>query len=216
MIFRKDTGSIWTSISDLMTGLMVIFLFVCMGFLYQLNGAINSGKLVQDEINAALHNEFSEDELANWGVSMNEENLRVTFVAPAVFFDLGSTAVKPKFQEILAEFFPRYIKVIDQFSDHILEVRIEGNASREIFDDINSDAAYFYNMKLSQERAFNVLQYVFTLEEMTGKRQWMIDKLRATGASFSKANLERADASRCVEISIHRNFEKEMKNLERH
>ena len=41
MLFRDREDSQWESISDLMTGLMVIFLFVCLGFLYQLNQNIS-------------------------------------------------------------------------------------------------------------------------------------------------------------------------------
>lgn len=96
---------------------------------------------------------------------------------------------------------------MEKYSDDIVEVRIESNASLEYNGDVNSNAAYFYNMKLSQERAFNVLQYVFSLGAMQEKRQWMIDKLRANGASYSKASAQDA-AARCVEISIHRNAEK--------
>lgn len=44
----------------------------------------------------------------------------------------------------------------------------------------------------------------------------MIDKLRANGASFSKANIEKADVSRCVEISIRRNAEKVVRDIEKH
>ncbi len=41
----------------------------------------------------------------------------------------------------------------------------------------------------------------------------MIDKLRANGASYSKATSQNAAAARCVEISIHRNAEKELENI---
>ncbi|MBQ6006084.1 MAG: hypothetical protein IJS81_10530 [Selenomonadaceae bacterium] len=70
-------------------------------------------------------------------------------------------------------------------------------------------------MKLSQDRAFNVLQYVFTLNTLQTpkKRQWLVDKLRANGASFSKADTQNANASRCVEISIRRNAERELTKI---
>ncbi len=94
-------------------------------------------------------------------------------------------------------------------------MRIEGNASLEWSGDVNSNDAYFYNMKLSQDRAFNVLQYVFTLNDLQTpeKRQWLVEKLRANGASFSKASDKNVNASRCVEISIRRNAEKELNKI---
>ena len=114
------------------------------------------------------------------------------FVSPSVFFASGDSAVNPQFREVLAEFFPRYVKVLEKYSAEIVEVRIEGNASLEWSGDDNSNDAYFYNMKLSQDRAFNVLQYIFT----PGTRN--------------------ANASRRVEISIRRNAEKELTRINEH
>lgn len=213
MIFRKEPDNIWTSISDLMTGLMVVFLFVCMGFLYQLNEVVERYEEVRNKIHQDLIDEFKPEELAGWGAQIDDAELRVIFIAPSVFFDVGSSVVTLTFQQVLAEFFPRYIKVLEKYSDDILEVRIEGNASIEEGESISSNPDYFRNMKLSQDRAFNVLQYVFSLGSVQDKRQWMIDKLRANGASFSKANIEKTAASRCVEISIRRNAERELRNI---
>ena len=215
MIFRRDNDNIWQSISDVMTGLMVIFLFVCMGFLFQLKETVNRYDRVKNLIHQDLIDEFKPDEMARLGARFDEDELRVIFVSPSVFFAAGDSTVNPQFQTVLAEFFPRYFKVLEKYSDEIVEVRIEGNASLEWSGDVNSNDAYFYNMKLSQDRAFNVLQYIFTLNTMQTpeKRQWLVDKLRANGASFSKADTQNANASRCVEISIRRNAEKELNRI---
>lgn len=216
MIFRKEPDSIWTSISDLMTGLMIVFLFVCIRFLYQLKAVTDHYEETRYRIYKDLIDEFKPEEMAGWGAQIDDQELRVIFIAPSVFFDVNSSVVKPDFQRVLAEFFPRYIKVLEKYSSEIVEVRIEGNASIEEGESIDSNSDYFRNMRLSQERAFNVLQYVFSLGNIQDKRQWMIDKLRANGASFSKANLEKSAASRCVEISIRRNAEGALKDIERH
>lgn len=215
MIFRRDNDNIWQSISDVMTGLMVIFLFVCMGFLFQLKETVNRYDRVKNLIHQDLIDEFKPEEMARLGARFDEDELRVIFVSPSVFFAAGDSTVNPQFQTVLAEFFPRYFKVLEKYSDEIVEVRIEGNASLEWSGDVNSNDAYFYNMKLSQDRAFNVLQYIFTLNTMQTpeKRQWLVDKLRANGASFSKADTQNANASRCVEISIRRNAEKELNRI---
>lgn len=218
MIFRRDNDNIWQSISDVMTGLMVIFLFVCMGFLFQLKETVNRYDRVKNLIHQDLIDEFKPDEMARLGARFDEDELRVIFVSPTVFFAAGDSTVNPQFQTVLAEFFPRYFKVLEKYSDEIVEVRIEGNTSLEWSGDVNSNDAYFYNMKLSQDRAFNVLQYIFTLNTMQTpeKRQWLVDKLRANGASVSKADSRNANASRCVEISIRRNAEKELNRINEH
>ncbi|MBQ7629062.1 MAG: hypothetical protein IJS81_02445, partial [Selenomonadaceae bacterium] len=144
MIFRKKTANIWESISDLMTGLMIVFLFVCIGFLYQLKDTVNKYEKVRNSIHQDLIKEFNPEDMARLGARI-EEDLRVVFVAPSVFFAVGDNTVNPNFQNVLAEFFPRYVKVLEKYSDDIVEVRIEGNASLEYNGDINSNAAYFYN-----------------------------------------------------------------------
>ncbi len=164
MIFKKKSSSVWESISDLMTGLMIVFLFVCIGFLYQLKDKVSTYEKVRNSIHQDLIKEFNPEDRARLGARI-EEDLRVIFVAPSVFFAVGDSTVNQDFQNVLAEFFPRYVKVLEKYDKDIVELRIEGNASLEYNGDINSNAAYFYNMKLSQERAFNVLQHVFSLAQ---------------------------------------------------
>ena len=212
MFYRKKQENHWQSISDLMTGLMVIFLFVCLGFLYQLNQVRQKYNMERQAIYEELNQEFKPEEIAKWGAQIDDKTLSVTFIEPAIFFKANSSNVNPKFKDVLDEFFPRYIKVLQKHSDSILEVRIEGNASRELNGDPNSAEAYYYNMKLSQDRAFNVLQYVYAMPSVSSEREWLQEKLRANGASYSKAN-ENDAASRCVEISIRRNAEKELESL---
>ena len=215
MIRKNNDGTIWQSISDMMTGLMMIFLFVCLGFLFQMKETVSRYEQVKNQIHQDLIDEFKPEEMARLGARIEEDDLRIIFVSPSVFFAAGDSTVNPQFQAVLAEFFPRYVKVLEKYSAEIVEVRIEGNASLEWSGDVNSNEAYFYNMKLSQDRAFNVLQYIFTLNTLQTpeKRQWLVDKLRANGASFSMASGENANASRCVEISIRRNAEKELTRI---
>lgn len=209
---KKKQENHWQSISDLMTGLMVIFLFVCLGFLYQLNQVRERYNMERVQIYEELNDEFKPEEIAKWGAQIDDKTLSVTFIEPSIFFSANSAKVNKEFQKVLDEFFPRYLKVLQRHGDSILEVRIEGNASREWNGDPDSAEAYYYNMKLSQDRAFNVLQYIYAMPEIDSEKKWLQDKLRANGASYSKAN-DNVAASRCVEISIRRNAEKELENL---
>lgn len=214
MFLRRNTqDNHWQSISDLMTGLMVIFLFVCLGFLHELQKVKDRYNAERIAIYNELNDEFKPQELAKWGARIDDRTLTVSFQEPSVYFAVNSSYVTPAFKTMLNEFFPRYIKVLQRHGDAIVEVRIEGNASREWNGgDPNSDEAYYYNMKLSQDRAFNVLQHAYTTTSVAEDRQWLQDKLRANGASYSNAN-KNNEASRCVEISIRRNAEKELESL---
>ena len=201
----------WQSISDLMTGLMVVFVFVCIAFLHQINKARNDYNAVREQIAVALIDEFKMEKNKYRGVEIDPQTLKAVFREPSVYFDDDSSHVTPAFQDLLNDFFPRYCKVLKRFDKQIQEIRIEGHASKTYRQDPNSVEAYYYNMNLSQSRAFNVLTYCYSVtpEEY---RPWLKSKLRANGASSSNA-VEDEAASRCVVISIVRNADEVVQKI---
>ena len=118
--------------------------------------------------------------------------------------------LKPKFKEILDDFFPRYIKVLNrqEYRDNITEIRIEGHT--------DSNGEYFYNMQLSQDRTRSVLQYCFNL--MTEEEiLWSKRLITANGLSSSQPILikgtEDKDLSRRVEFRVRTNAEKKLEEI---
>ncbi len=97
MIFKKNDGTIWQSISDMMTGLMMIFLFVCMGFLFQMKETAARYEKIKNQIHQDLIDEFKPEEMARLGARLDEEDLRVVFVSPSIFFAAGDSTVNPQF-----------------------------------------------------------------------------------------------------------------------
>ena len=97
--------NVWMSVSDLMTGLMVIFLFVAVAYMIQVE---NSQSVLTDYVETRQHlhdrlvNEFKGD-TAKWKMVVGKD-LSMKFKEPEVLFDLGSGEIKPKFMEILDEF----------------------------------------------------------------------------------------------------------------
>src|SRR5215472_5781181 len=83
----------WIPLSDLMTGLMVIFLLIAVSYMMQV------------EADAA----------------------RIKNVA------IAYSELKPEFQAILQDFFPRYVRILtsSKYRDAISEVRIEGHTSSD-------------------------------------------------------------------------------------
>ena len=199
--------NIWESISDLMAGLMMIFLFMGLAFLLQI--MIDEEKRQQEmqdfksKIYVDLKNSFRDEELKQWGVDIDEQKLSVAFKEPDVLFDLNESTLKPHFQEILSSFIPRYFEVIrkPEYINNIAEIRIEGYASKEDSEDPNSDFSYFYNMKLSQDRARNVLQYIFWIWQVQSYKDWLRTNVITNGYSYSKASGDK-DKDRRVEFRI--------------
>lgn len=222
---HKQVENHWMSISDMMSALMIIFLFIAISFMIKVNEQkkdidkiIRESKQVKIEIYEALNKEFSDD-FSQWGAELDPKTLSVRFKEPDVLFKPNSSRIEEKFIVILDDFFPRYLKVLNnpKFKDSIQEVRIEGHTSSEWRGELGTDKAYLENMRLSQERARSVLTYVFGLK-LSEQRDWLIKHLTANGLSFSQRiendGKENFEKSRRVEFRIRTNADEKMTQLE--
>ncbi|MCB1584323.1 MAG: OmpA family protein [Xanthomonadales bacterium] len=183
----------WISISDLMAGLMMVFLFIAIIFMIQAESekeAIENIALTYEkskqELHQALKDEFEKD-LEKWGAELLPDST-IQFQEPEVLFDRSSASIKVKFKEILDDFFPRYIEILssEQFKEEIDEIRIEGHTSSLWREGTEFEDSYLLNAQLSQRRSYSVLDYVFRLEATKSKQNWMKSVLRANGLSFAK------------------------------
>lgn len=177
----------WVSMSDLMAGLMMVFMFISIAYMHYVRIEKEKIKEVavayenaQLQLYNALDIEFAKD-LQDWDAEIDKQTLEVRFKSPDVLFGLGSTELKPKFKLILDDFFPRYLKVLDNYQEHITEVRIEGHTSTDWTGTTNPDIAYFNNMALSQGRTRAVLQYVYDIKNIATHKQWVKSKFAAVG-----------------------------------
>lgn len=213
-MFSENRLNVWESISDLMTGLMMVFLFIGLAFWIEWQSNVEDYARIKRQIYADLSDEFSEDEMRTWGAEIDPKTMAITFKEPDVLFDVGSNSLKPRFQEILSSFFPRYIAVLrkPKYDGKISEIRIEGYASLEDGEDPNLDAVYFYNMQLSQERARNVLRYIFGLPALQSQKQWLQTNIITNGYSYGKTSGNR-NYDRRVEFRVMTIDEQEMKKL---
>lgn len=202
----------WESISDLMTGLMMIFLFVSIAYIAIQKQEYKHYNQVRLEIFSELKEAFPEETLHGMGAHIDQASMAIVFDNQDLCFEKGSSQLTPQYQEKLNEFFPKYIAVLEnsKFKDEISEVLIEGHASREWNGDPDSDAAYFYNMKLSQDRAMNVLTYTYHIPTMASKKAWLRAHLSANGLSYREAQDNSGASDRRVEFSIRTTSEKRM------
>ncbi|MCK5854370.1 MAG: OmpA family protein [Sulfurovaceae bacterium] len=214
-----DDESQWLSVSDLMAGLMMVFLFI--SIVLMRNVMIEKqeiGKIAATyhdnkiKIYNALHGEFKDD-LKKWDAEINKEDLSFSFNSPDALFDVGKLKLKPKFKNILSDFFPRYLNAIYSYRQSIEEIRIEGHTSSR-WVGLSVDQAYFSNMNLSQGRTRSVLSYIYQLNSVTSKRSWIKKNIAAVGYSSSKLiienGIENSEKSRRVSLRVITNSEKEI------
>ena len=182
----------WMGVSDLMAGLMMVFLFISVVFMRQalidrnsVVDIVTTFKETQVAIFDGLVNEF-EDDLQRWNAEIDQETLEFRFKSPDVLFAINQIEVQERFQEILTDFFPRYLAVLQNYEAYITEVRIEGHTDTA-WGNASPTEAYFNNMELSQGRTRSVLSYVYgLLDDDQTNQDWVKSKVAAVGFSSSR------------------------------
>jgi outer membrane protein OmpA-like peptidoglycan-associated protein len=171
---------------------------------------------LQTDLYLDLWKEFKDD-LPSWKAIIEKETLTVRFEEPEVLFDIGSSELSDKFQIILQDFFPRYLRIIssDKYRNNIEEIRIEGHTSSEWNGESKEIEAYFNNMRLSQNRTRSVLKYCLSLIKDPDILEWSKQFITANGLSSSrliknKEGIENKQKSRRVEFRTKTNAEKKV------
>jgi outer membrane protein OmpA-like peptidoglycan-associated protein len=222
---REDEGEHWLTVSDLMAGLMMVFLFIAIAFMR--HASIERDKIKdvavayqenQVMIYEDLMNEFSSD-LEKWKATIDNETLSFQFNSPEVLFDTGESTLKSEFEDILADFIPRYLSVLNRFRDSIDEVRIEGHTSSEWGVGTHPDDAYFFNMALSQNRTRSVLNYTYIQSDLNRNEQlWIKSTFAAVGLAssrlkYSEDGREDKEASRRVTFRVITNADIQIRRI---
>lgn len=198
---KRQNESNWISIADMMTGLMVIFMFIAINYIVQ----VVEYKFVEQDVYNALLEEFH-DEIENEDIKLSP-NGTVTFNPQnKVLFSIGSTQLTRDFHEILDSFIPRYLEVISTYGnlEHVKEIRIEGHT--DMLPPKSGEDSYQYNLRLSSSRAQNVLNKVRNSKEFKSLGPGIKERLEflftANGMSFSRALNDQGEVSYLAKDSL--------------
>jgi outer membrane protein OmpA-like peptidoglycan-associated protein len=221
----------WIPLSDLMTGLMMVFMLIAIVFMIQVQAEAKKTEVLKEraedqaakmtqiaviysDLREKLYNDLQaefQNDLPKWGAELDHD-LSIRFKEPEVLFASGKSDISSRFKEILSDFFPRYLRILSGpiYRESIEEVRIEGHTSRSWVVATSPQNAYMLNMALSQERTRSALQYVLFMPRNSELQTWLISRLTANGLSSSKLRsnsdgTENAEASRRVEFRVRTN-----------
>ena len=117
---RKQALTPWSSISDLMSALMMVFLFISVSYAYQvkkqseeleeqrtkISGITTDYVDQKEEIYKSLMSAFG-PKLKEWKAVLDKDTLTLRFNDPALLFQPGSSEITPRFNLILEEFLGR-------------------------------------------------------------------------------------------------------------
>jgi chemotaxis protein MotB len=142
-------------------------------------------------------------------IDKNNGSLRL---ASNILFDKGSSTLKDGAKSELKENFINYVNTLimnKNIAEHLDKIIIEGHT--------DSDGSYLYNLNLSQQRAFAVMNYLLTLDYI--KEHNIKEKLVASGRSYldtiNTNGVEDKDASRRIEVKFRLKNEDAMYEIER-
>lgn len=206
-VLADEEGAHWISVSDLMAALMMVFLLVSVVFMVIVQKESERMREVAEiylDLRQKLYQDLLEEfeaDLPRWGAQLTPD-LVISFQDSGVLFEVGSSQLRPAFEAILNDFFPRYVRVITSADYHedIEEVRIEGHTSRDWTNAKSANEAYINNMRLSQERTRSSLEYVINLPAVTKEQEWLKQNLTANGLSSSQP-IYNSDGSENNELS---------------
>ena len=144
-------------------------------------------------------------------INIDKENGSLR-LASNILFDKGSSDLKDGAKNELKANFIEYVNTLitnKNIEKHLDKIIIEGHT--------DSDGSYLYNLNLSQQRAFAVMNYLLTLNYI--KEHNIKDKLVASGRSYQDAikinGIEDKDASRRIEVKFRLKNEDAMYEIER-
>jgi outer membrane protein OmpA-like peptidoglycan-associated protein len=216
---KKSSNTIWMTTTDLMSGLMIVFMFIAISYMVFLDRKtektyeiVKEWDRSKQQLVEALHNEFDRD-LKKWSAEIDDDDISIKFIAPEILFKPAKSYIKPQFRIILNDFYPRYLKVLADYKEFIAEIRIEGHTSKE-WKSKSNDEAYLLNMKLSQDRSRSVLRYIVTQvgHKISKDLNWAKKRITANGLSSSNLYIRKGTyypkKSRRVEFKVRTNAEK--------
>lgn len=221
--FQNSEESSWAAVAGVTFVLMLIFLFISVGYMShviqdknKITAVASSYEKIQIELTNDLQEEFSKN-LKEWNASFDPSSLSIRFEYPEILFKVGSAELNEKFKNILSNFFPRFLQIINdpKYKNDIEEIRIEGHTSSEWEGESSPRQAYFKNMELSQNRTRNVLEYLLSNIQDEDLFNWTKKYVTANGLASSKPVFtpkgeEDKIHSRRVEFRIKTNAEKQI------
>ena len=145
----------WISLSDVMTGLMLVFLLIVVMILYLQYATLARYENTKEKIYDALSEELAFEEQS--GKIKISEDLVVRFVDSDSLFPKDSAVLLPEYRNFLDDFIPKYLDVLTNadFDEHIREIRIEGHTAKPT----SKHPHYEDLVKLSQDRARAILRH---------------------------------------------------------
>lgn len=203
---NKEENIFWITMSDLLLGLMIVFLTLFIMSMVGFSQTKFTQKVVQIELAENLAEKFSQNK-----INVDVDKLSgLVEISDLELFDTGSYRLSKKGKEYLDKFFPIYINTIfsnPEISDKVENIVIQGHTDSQMFKGLKTpEEQYAKNLELSSLRATTVANYVFKTNYDKKYRDKLKEVLIVEGKSNTDPvltdNKEDLNKSRRVELDI--------------
>ncbi|AQQ52256.1 flagellar motor protein MotB [Planococcus lenghuensis] len=209
---RRKEINYWMSYSDLMSAMLMVFALVLTTVILEYKEDIEEKQRQIDEVTtlkadiiAALMEEFKD---SNMNIEVDPQTGAIRFPGN-ILYEYDSTELSEEGVAFLRNFVPKYFGIIlqERFKDDIASIIVEGHTDKE--------GSYLYNLNLSQQRSFSVVEEIYQ-EGFPDFEQKEISKeiLTSNGRSYT-VPVENEDGTYSAEKSRRVEFLFRLKEDER-
>ena len=166
-----DSNVFWVTMSDLLLGLVVVFLVL---FIFTITG-FTQNKINEKESQYEVTEKIAR-ELQKNDIKAEVDKFSGTIkISDLELFELNSWELSEKGRQYMSKFVPVYLDTIMKNSgitDKISQIVIEGHTDSQAFAGAKTpEEKYYKNMDLSLKRASSVAQYI-VYSDYQGKKEY--------------------------------------------
>ncbi len=169
-----DDNVFWVTMSDLLLGLVVVFLVL---FVFAITGYTQARVSEQQKRYEVTEKIVEELQKNNIKVEADKFSGKIK-ISDLELFELNSWELSSKGKKYMAKFVPVYINSImkdPKVRDNITQIIIEGHTDSQTFAGAKSEEEKYYkNMELSLKRANSVAKYI-VFSDFEGKKAYQKD-----------------------------------------
>lgn len=203
---NKDNNIFWITMTDLMTGLVLVFVVMFFYAFLQNNLHTFNENLAKEQASKVL-----QESLKKQNVEANIDPVSgVVKISDLELFDINSYNLSAKGKVYLDKFAPAYVDSLfanDYMQKNLDKIIIQGHTDSQSFiGEYSKDQQYLKNMQLSLNRAYAVANYMINTNYSRANSENLKKKIVVEGASYSQPIIingkEDFDRSRRVELKL--------------
>lgn len=207
---KTDDGNegniFWITMTDLMTGLVLVFIVMFFYAYASSHYQIVQQKLAQENASKSL-----QETLKDQNIEANIDPISgVVKISDLELFEVNSYTLSDKGKEYLGKFAPAYLDSVfanEFLSKNVDKIVIQGHTDSQTFTgEYSQDEQYMKNMELSLNRAYTVANYIANSPYNKENGDKLHKMIVVEGASFSDPVLvdgkEDYAKSRRVELKL--------------